>query len=56
MAEVGIVPKGEGIELMVDHQIQPESVGAGSLANPVQTPLAQRPKVFVRLQLTGKGL
>jgi hypothetical protein len=41
MAEVGIVPKGEGIELMVDHQIQPKSVGAGLLANPVQTPLAQ---------------
>ena len=56
MADVGIVPKGEGIELMVDHQIQPESVGAGLLANPVQTPQAQWLKVFVDLQLTGKGL
>ncbi|KGF63525.1 hypothetical protein LT42_16555 [Pseudomonas lutea] len=55
MAEVGIVPKGEGIELMVDHQIRPESVGAGLLANPVQTPLAQWLKVLVGLQLTGEG-
>ena len=55
MAEVGIVPKGEGIELMVDHQIQPKSVGAGLLANPVQTPLAQWLKVLVGLQLTGEG-
>ena len=55
MADAGIVPKGEWIELIMD-QIQPESVGAGLLANPVQTPQAQWLKVFVGLQLTGKGL
>jgi len=55
MAEVGIVPKGEGIELMMDHQIQPKSVGAGLLANLVQTPLAQWLKVLVGLHLTGAG-